>query len=93
MGNVLSEEVQRAKTYMTGLFQLGLQTNRSQVHSFARYELTGPGARWVDQFCARIRKVTPLEVQRAAKKYLETDQKTWVLLTPGVKGDENVRLV
>jgi zinc protease len=76
------EELERAKTYMIGLYQVGLQSNRSQVHSYARYELMGYGAPWVEKFPKIVRKITRDQVQKAAKKYFETDKKTWVVLSP-----------
>jgi zinc protease len=85
-GSFSGAEVERAKTYMIGLYQVGFQSNRSQVHSYARYELSGFGAPWVEKFPELIRKVTLHDIQRAAKKYLETENKTWVYLTPRAKG-------
>jgi len=84
-GNVTPEELKRAKTYMIGLYQMGFQSNRSQVHSYARYELTGMGASGVERFPEMIQKVTLEEIRSTAKKYLETPAKTWVLLTPPAK--------
>ncbi len=82
---VSHDELERAKTYMVGLYQVGLQTNRAQVHSYARYELVGEGVHGVDHFPEKIRKVTAEDVQKAVRQYLETDQRTWVLLAPKKK--------
>lgn len=79
---ISGEELDRAKTYMIGLYQVGLQANRSQVHSYARYEIAGPGAAWVEAFPELIRKVTTEDIHRVARRYLDTDQKTWVVLAP-----------
>jgi zinc protease len=79
---VSAAELQRAKTYMIGLYRMGLQSNRSQVHSYARYEVSGLGASMVEKFPQLIQKITAGDVQKAVKKYLQTDEKTWVLLTP-----------
>ena len=78
---VTSEELERAKTYMIGLYQVGLQSNRSQVHSYARYTLSGHGSGTVEKFPSIIQSVTAAEVQKAVQKYLMTDDKTWVVLT------------
>lgn len=82
-GKITEEELQRAKTYMIGLYQVGFQSNRSQVGSYARYELSGWGAPWVEKFPELIRKVTLKDVRTAAKTYLGVPEKTWVVLTPG----------
>jgi zinc protease len=81
-GKISEEELRRAKTYMIGLYQVGFQSNHSQVSSYARYELSGWGAPWVEKFPELIERVTLKEVQKAAKEYLGVPQKTWVTLTP-----------
>ena len=85
---VSATELQRAKTYMIGLYRMGLQSNRSQVHSYARYEMSGLGASIVEKFPQLIQKVTAEDVQKAVKKYLQTNEKTWVLLTPKFNSKE-----
>ncbi len=84
-GKITEQELERAKTYMIGLYQVGFQSNRSQASSYARYELSGWGAPWVEKFPELIRKVTLKDVRKAAKTYLGVPQKTWVVLTPGKK--------
>ena len=81
-GEITESELKRAKTYMIGLYQMGLQSNRSQVHSFARYELAGLGAQYVEKFPNLIRSIKISEVQKVAKKYLNTQNRTWVILGP-----------
>jgi predicted Zn-dependent peptidase len=77
-----AEELRRAKTYMIGLYQVGLQSNRSQVLSYGRYALSGLGAATVERIPAVIQKITAGEVQAAVRRYLQTREKTWVLLAP-----------
>ncbi len=86
-GSFTNSEIERAKTYMIGLYQVGLQANRSQVHSYARYELSGLGAPWVEKLPELIQKVTLRDIQKVAQKYLESENKTWVYLTPRTKGN------
>ncbi len=78
---ITQEELQRSKTYMIGLYQVGLQSNRAQVHSYARYALSRLGAGTVEAFPSIIQKITAADVQKAVQKYLMTDDKTWVTLT------------
>ena len=82
-------ELQRAKTYMIGLYRVGLQSNRSQVHSYARYAMSPYGAAAVDRFPGIIQKITAREVQAAVKKYLRTENHTWVELVPRDKKEGN----
>jgi len=81
-GSITSDELERAKTYMIGLYQLGLQANRSQMSSLARYELSGPGANLFDSFPKYVKKVTVQQVQRAAKQYLKLSEASWVVVAP-----------
>lgn len=84
---VSARELKRAQTYMIGLYQLGLQANRSQMSSLARYELSGPGAEVVAEFPKRVAGVTAEQIQVLAKKYLKLDEANWVVLAPDSKKD------
>ena len=81
-GKITTEELERAKTYMTGLYYVGFQSNHAQVHSYARYEMTGAGAPQVEKFPELIQKVNLEQVKRVARQYLEGQPETWVLLNP-----------
>lgn len=81
------EELNRAKTYITGLYQVGLQSNRSQMGSLARYEMSGPGAEWVARYPDLVAKVTAEDVQTVARRLFLTEGMTWVVLGPDSKGD------
>jgi zinc protease len=76
------EELQRAKSYLIGLFQVSQQSNRSQLFAMGRHELIGFGVSAIDNYAKLINQVTAEEVQRLAKKYLTAPQRTWVLLSP-----------
>jgi zinc protease len=85
---VSNEELVRAKTYISGLYQVGLQSNRSQMGSLARYEMSGPGAEWVSRYPDLVNKVTARDVQEVAKMLFLTNDRTWVVLGPKLKGDK-----
>ncbi len=76
------EELKRSKSYITGLYQVGLQSNRAQMASYARYQLSGPGAALVDEYPARIAAVSARDVQDAALRYFKKGIPTWVILKP-----------
>jgi zinc protease len=82
---VSDRELDRAKTYISGLYQVGLQSNRSQMASMAKYEMSGPGAEWVTRYPELVGKVTAKDIQTAAKKLFQTDNLTWVVLGPDPK--------
>jgi zinc protease len=79
---VSEEELNRAKSYLVGLFQVGQQSNRAQLFALGRHELIGFGVSSIDNYEKLINEVTAEEVQRLAKKYLTSPKRTWVLLLP-----------
>lgn len=56
--------------YLTNYY-IDQQTNTAQAGELAKYELAGGGWRNAFNFLDEIRKVTPAEVQAAAKKYMK----------------------
>jgi zinc protease len=80
---VMRHEVERLKTepiapqrlaqtvngFLTNYF-LQQEANMGQAATLGRYELVGHGWRRADSFIARVRAVTPADVQRVARTYL-----------------------
>ncbi len=79
---VTDEELERAKSYLIGLFQVGQQSNRAQLLAIGRHESIGEGPETLDRYERLIEKITADDVQELAKKYLMTDVFTTVLLSP-----------
>ncbi len=76
------KDLNRAKTYLVGLYQMNQQSNRSQVYSYGRYALSGMPLTLMDRLPSRVRAVTAAQVQAAAKKYLLASRPTWVEVGP-----------
>jgi zinc protease len=76
------EELSRSKSYITGLYQVGLQSNRAQMMSYARYQVSGPGAPLVDEYPGKIAAVSAKDVQEAARRCFLQGEPTWVILRP-----------
>lgn len=53
------------------LYYLDQQTNGSQARELAKYELIGGGWRNSFEFLNRLRRVTPVDVQQVAQKYMK----------------------
>jgi zinc protease len=75
-------DLERAKTYLIGLYQMNQQSNRSQVYSYGRYALSGLGLDIMDKLPARVKAVTAAQVQAVAQRYLLDPQRTWVEVGP-----------
>ena len=71
---VTAEELQDAKSYLTGSFALGLETNDDVADFLGQVEYLGLGLDYVDRYPELIRKVTAEDVLRVARKYLQPDK-------------------
>jgi zinc protease len=78
-----------AQDFLTQYY-MGQETNGAQAGSLAVAELLGGGWRTADQFIARIRAVTPVDVRRAAALYMRSLQ--FVVLGDPAKIDRRVFL-
>ncbi len=80
-------EIQKAKNQIEADFIMGQDSVYSQAMVLAEFEMLG-GWRLKDKYIEGLRRVTPDDVQRVAKKYLVEDQRTVGILIP-VKKDES----
>ena len=65
-------EVAVARAYVLGSQAMDRQTNARQAWYLAFYETAGVGYEFLDRYAAAVKKVTPADVQRVAKKYATT---------------------
>lgn len=82
MKKVPSEELERAKKYMLGLYEISLQRNQSQACRYAYLELLGGGYEMLERYPLRIKEVTSEEVLEAAEKYIDTKKFAKSILLP-----------
>ncbi|MBI5076617.1 MAG: insulinase family protein [Nitrospirae bacterium] len=80
-----AQEVQRAKNQVEATFIMQQDSIYMQARTIGSFEMT-VGWKFIDQYLAGIRKVTPDDVSRAAKKYLIDERKTTGILIPLAKG-------
>jgi zinc protease len=65
-----AEEVAVARSYVIGSQAMDRRTNARQAWYLAAAELAGVGHQFFDSYAANVRKVTPADVQRVARRYL-----------------------
>jgi zinc protease len=65
-----AEEVAVARAYVIGSQAMDRRTNARQAWYLAFYEIAGVGYEFLDRYTADVKKVTPADVQRVARKYL-----------------------
>jgi zinc protease len=76
------DEVERAKRYLIGNFEIGLQTNGAQASQISLDALYGLGFNHYERYAEEIRKVSKGDVNRAAKKYFTLDGYALAIVRP-----------
>ncbi|HEY8369201.1 MAG TPA: pitrilysin family protein [Thermodesulfobacteriota bacterium] len=79
---VSPEELQRAKRYLIGSFEIDLQRGSAVALNLALNELYGLGYDEYRRYAARVNAVTADDVLRVAQKYIHPDRFTRVIVRP-----------
>ncbi|MEW6144332.1 MAG: pitrilysin family protein [Thermodesulfobacteriota bacterium] len=79
---VTDEELKRAQNYLVGSFEIGLQQNSSQAAKITFDELYGIGWDEYKRYPQEIFAVTKEDVQKAARKYIDLDRYTLIIVKP-----------
>jgi zinc protease len=69
--SVKEEELETAKNYISGMYQIHLETNSALVKQYAKAELLGKGIEEVERYPQRITEVTKEEVKKVATRYFD----------------------
>jgi zinc protease len=76
------EEVERAKRYLIGNFEIGLQTNGSQASQMSLDELYDLGFDHYQKYSQEIQKITKEDIHRVAKKYFNLEAYALAIIRP-----------
>jgi zinc protease len=79
---VTAQEVERAKRYLVGSYEIELQKNSALAAMLAFDERYGVGHQEVESYAQNILAVTPEMVQHVAYTYLAADQSSVVIVGP-----------
>ena len=82
------DEVGRAKRYLIGNFEIGLQTNGSQASTMSLDELYGMGYDHYQKYPEEIQKVTKEDVHRVAQKYFTLEAYALAIIRPPTEKKE-----
>ena len=82
---VSREEMERAKNYLIGSYEIGLQSNSAQASTLAFNERYGLGYDEYLRYAENIEAVTPKKVRKAARKYLCEECLEEAAVIPGEK--------
>ncbi|MEW6615684.1 MAG: pitrilysin family protein [Thermodesulfobacteriota bacterium] len=77
-----SAELERARRYLLGSFEIGLQTNSAKSATMAFGERYGLGYSYFMEYPERIAEVTNDDVLRVARKYLDLDRYSLAVVSP-----------
>lgn len=66
---VTDEELETAKKYITGMYQIQLETNSALLKQYTKTELLGSGTEEVENYPQRINHVTKDQIKAVAEKY------------------------
>ncbi|MFH2013234.1 MAG: pitrilysin family protein [Pseudomonadota bacterium] len=81
-----SAELERAKRYLLGSFEIGLQTNSAKASIMAFSERYGMGYSYFNEHNKRISEVTTDDVIRVARKYIDLDRYSLAVVSPPSDG-------
>jgi len=76
------EEVERAKRYLIGNFEIGLQTNGAQANQMSLDELYDLGFDHYQRYPQEIQKITREDVHQVAKKYFNLEGYALAIIRP-----------
>ncbi|MDY7031569.1 MAG: pitrilysin family protein [Thermodesulfobacteriota bacterium] len=79
---IASEELERAKRFMIGCFEVGLQTNSAKAATMALGERYGLGHSHYMEYPKRISEVIADDVLRVAEKYIDLDRYSLAVTRP-----------
>jgi zinc protease len=79
---VTDAEVRSAKSYITGMYKVGMQDFMGQADSYLSYEIWGLGYKEVDNFLVDIDRVDKAQVNAVIKKYFRIDNYTRAVVGP-----------
>ena len=82
------EEVERAKRYLIGNFEIGLQTNSAQANHICLDELYGLGFDHYQKYPQEIQKVRKEDVHKVAKQYFNLESYAIAIIGPPVAKKE-----
>lgn len=79
---VAPAELNRAIEYLVGTFALSHQRTRERAWHYAQFECLGLGYQFDHGFAQKARQVTPADIQRVCKKYLNSMGMVLVMPSP-----------
>ncbi len=84
------EELQEAKSYLTGSYPLNFETPDNIAGQLQAIEIYNLGSDYIEKYRSRVNAVTKEEVRQAARKYLHPDDLLIVVVSNADEVKENL---
>jgi zinc protease len=79
---VTEEELERAKKYLIGTYEISLQSNSAQAFDLGLNEAYGLGYNFYQHYPKEILKVATQDILKVAKKYIDLDRYVMAIIRP-----------
>jgi len=88
---VSQKEISDAKSYLTGVFPIRLETQEGLVDQLVQIKMLGLGDNYLDEYRDRVQSVSIDDIQRVAKEYVQPDKAAVVIVGDGAEVIEQIR--
>jgi zinc protease len=88
---VSEKEIADAKSYLTGVFPIRLETQEGLVDQLVQIKMFGLPEDYLEIYRSRIQAVTIAEVQEVARKYVKPDEAAIVIVGDGAQLVEQIK--
>jgi zinc protease len=82
---VSEKEINDAKSYLTGVFPIRLETQEGMIDQLVQIKMLGLPDNYLQNYRERVQAVTVEEIQRVAMKYVRPDEAAIVVVGDGAK--------
>ncbi|HZE71448.1 MAG TPA: pitrilysin family protein [Pyrinomonadaceae bacterium] len=82
---VSQKEISDAKSYLTGVFPIRLETQEGIVDQLVQIKMLGLGDNYLHEYRDRVQSVSVADIQRVARKYILPDQAAIIIVGDGAQ--------
>jgi zinc protease len=88
---VSEKEITDAKSYLTGVFPIRLETQEGLIDQLVQIKMYGLPEGYLELYRSRVQAVTIEQIQQVAQKYVKPDEAALVVVGDGSQLDEQIK--
>jgi zinc protease len=88
---VSGKEISDAKSYLTGVFPIRLETQEGLIDQLVQIKMYGLPEEYLELYRNRVQAVTIEQIQQVAQKYVRPDEAALVVVGDGSQLDEQIK--